>query len=79
MARFRLLTSRELQAQMNCLWTVQEICARFNVTAMTVGQWCKRDKPLPHISIRGYGYTRPTLRFVPTEADKWIKNYRTSK
>jgi len=65
----KVVTSKDLQSTINKTWTVQDVCARFKTTVMTVHAW--RDRGCPCIVINGTA--RPTIRFLPTEAGPWIK------
>lgn len=61
--------TNRLQKQINGLWTAQEICERWGVTAMTVHLW--RNRGLPALSIPGYA--RDAVRFVPEDVKNWTK------
>ena len=59
-----------LQQQLSELWTVNDICARYGVTKMTVFLW-RRDRGLPAVVIEGE--KRPSIRFVPDDVKAWAR------
>jgi len=61
----------DLQKQLNALWTVQDVCAEYGVTPMTVHLW-RTNRSMPAVVINGHG--RPAVRFVPAEVRKWAKD-----
>lgn len=64
-----MLETAKLQKLINGLWTAQDVCERWGVTAMTVHLW--RDKGLPAVVIPGYA--RDAVRFVPADVRDWTK------
>lgn len=59
----------QLQRELRGLWTVQDVCERYGVTAMSVHLW--RERGLPTLVLEGE--KRPAIRFVPTDVREWRK------
>lgn len=64
-----------LQKAINRTWSTQQLCRRHGVTPMTIHAW--RARGLPAIEVKGD--RRPAIRFVPKEANLWIKSYLKGK
>jgi hypothetical protein len=67
--------SAQLQNQLSDLWTAQDVCAYYGVTAMTVHLW--RGRGLPAVVIPGH--MRPAVRFLPSEVRAWAMHNGINK
>lgn len=63
------MNSAQIQRQLDGLWTAQDVCAEYGVTAMTVHLW--RAKGMPAVVIPGQ--KRPAIRFVRQEVQSWAR------
>lgn len=64
--------SSDIQRLVDRLLTVQDLCRRFDVTAMTINHWRNRETgKLPSVVIKGD--RRPSIRFVPSDVSKWAR------
>ena len=64
------LSSKELQALLDKLWTTQDLMRAFKRTAMCIYQWRIRED-LPAVVVTGAG--RNAVRFIPAEVRAWAK------
>jgi hypothetical protein len=60
--------TKRIQKQLEGLLTTQDLCRKYNVTAMTINHWRRRGMPAVVID----GSERDTVRFVPEETCRWI-------
>lgn len=71
--RTELLSSAQLQEQVDQLLTSHDLCKLFDITPMTLHTW-RKDKGLPAIEIRGGDVDiRPAIRFHPDDVREWAR------
>jgi hypothetical protein len=62
-------TAKELNAQLTGLWTMREVCDRFEISEITLRSW--RNKfGLPTVVLPSR--LRDAVRFIPEEIRAWM-------
>lgn len=62
-------TAKELNAQLEGLWTMREVCDRFQISEITLRSW--RNKfGLPTVVLPSR--LRDAVRFIPEEIRAWM-------
>ncbi len=69
-----ILDSATLQASLDRLLTINDLCEMFSVTSMTIHTW-RETRDLPTIVIKGgpRENVRNAIRFHPEDVSKWAK------
>lgn len=68
------LNSTQLQAELDKLLTVHDMCDMFGITAMTLYTW-RKERSLPTVQIKGgpRENMRASIRFHPDDVAAWAK------
>jgi hypothetical protein len=67
--------TRTTQIILDRTWTTQRMCKKHGVTPMTINAW--RARGMPAVVIKGTA--RPSIRFIPAEANAWVADYLKEK
>lgn len=65
-----MITTHQLQKQLEALWTTADVCSVLRRTSMTVHTW-RQTRGLPALEVPGS--KRPAIRFVPSDVYAWAK------